>query len=151
MQDSFEAILSDRLWLHVFQTCIPLFLGGSLWSRLYLPYLPCFSDMYTTFFGWLSLEQALSTLSTMFFRHAYHFFCLALFGAGSIYPIYHVFRTCIPLFWLALFGAGSIYPIYHVFQTCIPLFLACSLWSRLYLPYLPWIQDIDILLLCWDL
>merc|ERR1711872_786747 len=83
---------------HVFRTCIPLFLGGSLWSRLYLPYLPCFSDMYTTFFGWLSLEQALSTLSTMFFRHAYHFFCLALFGAGSIYPIYHVFQTCVPLF-----------------------------------------------------
>ena len=62
-------------------------------------------------------SRALIYLSTLFFGHVYHFFLVALFGAGSIYPIY------------------------HVFQTCIPLFLPCSLWSRLYLPYLPCFSD----------
>merc|ERR1711893_67577 len=65
------------------------------------------------FFCLLSLEQALSTLSTMFFGHVYHFFCLALFGAGSIYPIYHVFRTCIPLF----FGLLSLEPALSTLST----------------------------------
>ena len=118
------------------------FFSCSLWSRIYLPYLPCFSDMHTTFFALLSLEQALSTLSTMFFGHAYHFFCLALFGAGSIYPIYHVFWTCIPLFGLlsleqalsTLSAMGSRYRhtssvlgLYHFEVELLSTYLPCFL------------------------
>ena len=110
-----------------------------------------FSDMCTTFFFWLlSLEQALSTLSTRISRYTNTIFVpgLSIFWSPAL--IYLAYRTFISLFSVALFGAGSIYPIYHVFWTCVHFLGGCSIWSRLYLPYLPGFQDMPILFLCQD-
>merc|ERR1711893_542421 len=77
----------------------------------------------------------------MFFGHVYHFFLVTLFGAGSIYPIYHVFLTCIPLFFSLLSLEQALSTLSTIFLDMYTTFFAFSLWSRLYLPYLPCFLD----------
>ena len=91
----------------------------SLWSRLYLPYLPCFLDKCTFFWGVLYLEQALSNLSTLNSRYVHAFLC-----KDSYHFEAYLLSTYLPCF-------------LDMYIT----FLGCSLWSRLYLPYLPCFSD----------